>query len=131
MDAALVPRPRVNLTRFHGVFARGGHPPNSAWRPQVTPAGRGRGSRTVGSEDTVRTPAEQRAAMTWAQRLKRVFSIDVTTCEQCGGPVRVIACIEEPTVITRILSHLAQSESPDPRPGGHDPPQLDFFARVT
>jgi hypothetical protein len=68
--------------------------------------------------------------------LKRVFSIDVTVCEQCGGPVRVIAetsdrCIEEPTVITRILSHLAQSGSPDQRPSGHDPPQLDFFARVT
>jgi ribosomal protein S27E len=35
--AALVPKPRVNLTRFHGVFA-----PNSALRHQVTPAGRGK-----------------------------------------------------------------------------------------
>jgi hypothetical protein len=35
--AALVPNPRVNLTRFHGVFA-----PNSALRQQVTPARRGR-----------------------------------------------------------------------------------------
>ncbi len=31
--AALVPRPRVNLTRFHGVFA-----PNSKHRVLVTPA---------------------------------------------------------------------------------------------
>jgi hypothetical protein len=30
---ALVPKPRVNLTRFHGVFA-----PNSVHRAQVTPA---------------------------------------------------------------------------------------------
>ncbi len=30
--AALVPKPRVNLTRFHGVFA-----PNSAHRARVTP----------------------------------------------------------------------------------------------
>jgi hypothetical protein len=35
--AALIPRPRVNLTRFHGVFA-----PHSRWRAQVTPARRGR-----------------------------------------------------------------------------------------
>ena len=35
--AALVPKPRVNLTRYHGVFA-----PNSALRHQVTPAKRGR-----------------------------------------------------------------------------------------
>ena len=32
--AALVPKSRVNLTRFHGVFA-----PNSAHRAQVTKAG--------------------------------------------------------------------------------------------
>jgi hypothetical protein len=33
--AALVPSPRVNLTRFHGVFA-----PNSRYRAHITPAGR-------------------------------------------------------------------------------------------
>jgi len=30
--AALVPKPRVNLTRFHGVFSRGGLPPRSKLR---------------------------------------------------------------------------------------------------
>ncbi|MBK9665563.1 MAG: transposase [Gammaproteobacteria bacterium] len=35
--AALVPRPRVNLTRYHGVLA-----PNHRWRAEVTPSGRGR-----------------------------------------------------------------------------------------
>jgi len=33
--AALIPKPRVNLTRFHGVFA-----PNSNHRALITPAGR-------------------------------------------------------------------------------------------
>jgi len=33
--AALVPKPRVNLTRFHGVFARGGLPSNSQHRGVV------------------------------------------------------------------------------------------------
>ena len=37
---ALVPRPRVNLTRFHGVFA-----PNSKHRALVTPAKRGKGNK--------------------------------------------------------------------------------------
>ncbi len=35
--AALVPNPRINLTRYHGVFA-----PNHHWREQVTPTRRGR-----------------------------------------------------------------------------------------
>lgn len=33
----------------------------------------------------VRTPAEQHAAMTWAQRLKRAFCIDIEVCGRCGG----------------------------------------------
>ena len=60
--AALVPKPRVNLTRFHGVFA-----PNSAHRAQVTKAGRGKGARGQAAAETHdSTPAERRAAMTWA-----------------------------------------------------------------
>ena len=74
--AALVPKPRVNLTRFHGVFA-----PNSKHRARVTPAKRGRGGQHARSADPEEpTPAERRAAMTWAQRLKRVFGIDIETC---------------------------------------------------
>jgi len=38
-----------------------------------------------------RTPDERRASMNWAQRLKRVFDIDVETCAQCGGGVKVTA----------------------------------------
>ena len=29
--------------------------------------------------------AQRYAAMSWAQRLKRVFKIDIETCEQCAG----------------------------------------------
>lgn len=32
--------------------------------------------------------------MTWAQRLKRVFKIDIETCSHCGRVVKIIACIE-------------------------------------
>jgi hypothetical protein len=34
------------------------------------------------------TPAERRASMTWAQRLKRVFNIDIETCGD-DEPVKV------------------------------------------
>jgi hypothetical protein len=57
--AALVPKPRVNLTRFHGVFA-----PNSRDRARVTPAKRGRGAQPKASEEgEEKTPAQRRAAM--------------------------------------------------------------------
>ena len=47
----------------------------------------------------VRSPAERHGAMTWAQRLKRVFNIDIEVCGRCGGSVKGIACIENQDVI--------------------------------
>jgi hypothetical protein len=66
--AALVPKPRVNqprmnLTRFHGVFA-----PNSKCRVDVTPAKRGKGSKPHEVDD--KSPQQRHKAMTWAQQQK-------------------------------------------------------------
>ena len=66
--AALVPKPSVNLTRFHGVFA-----PNSKCRIEVTLAKRGKGRPIQGVK---KTPEQHHQAMNWARRLKRVFNID-------------------------------------------------------
>ena len=56
-----------------------------------------------------RTPAERHRAMSWAQRLKRVFQLDLSSGEGCGGQVRVIACVEDPLVIGKILEHLERT----------------------
>lgn len=116
--AALVPKPRVNLTRFHGVFA-----PHSQHRALVTPAGRGSGRATR----KTRSAAERHAAMTWARRLKRVFNIDIETCHHCGGHVRIIASIEDPAVIRQILEHLGQRAAAAPIPRSRAPPSLPRF----
>ena len=108
--AALVPKPRVNLTRFHGVFA-----PNSKHRSQMTPARRGKGNKPKASgKEQQTTPTERHAAMSWAQRLKRVFNIDIETCRAFGGAVKVIACIEDPAVIEKILTRLQKTGFPGP-----------------
>ena len=64
--------------------------------------------------------------MSWMQRLERVFHIDIEHCGVCGATLRVIACIDTPEVIERILAHLATRETGaihDPRETGaiHDP----------
>ena len=94
--AALVPRPRLNLTRFHGVFA-----PNCKHRESVVPKRKPRHEK----------PDKPLAPMTWMQRLKRVFAIDIETCPKCGGKLRVIACIENPDVIATILEHIRVREA--------------------
>jgi len=59
--AALVPKPRVNLARFHGVFA-----PNNKHRARVTPAKRGRGGqRTTTADLDEPTPARQWWRLAW------------------------------------------------------------------
>jgi hypothetical protein len=45
------------------------------------------------------------------QRLKRVFAVDIETCPDCGGTLRVIACIEDPPLIAKILEHIRSREA--------------------
>jgi hypothetical protein len=126
--AALVPKPRVNLTLYHGVLA-----PNHRWRGLVTPAKRGKVVKRMSSDD-VRSHAERHGAMTWAQRLKRVFNIDIEVCGRCGWSVKVIACIEDQDVIDTILAHLRDKEQGTPAlphlaPPTRAPPEtLPLFA---
>ena len=124
--AALVPKPKVNLTRFHGVFA-----PNSKYRALVTPAKRGKGNKPKAADGhDEKTPVQRHAAMTWAQRLKRVFNIDVEKCRICGGTAKVIACIEDPVVIKKILTYM-EEKSPTRvallLPDSRAPPQSSLF----
>ena len=41
-----------------------------------------------------------------ARLLQRVFDIDLEHCPQCAGDLKIIAAIEEPAVIVKILTHL-------------------------
>jgi len=104
--------------------------PNSKYRVWVTPARRGPGSRKVATDQDEKTPAQPHVAMTWAQRLKRVFNIDVATCRACGAAAKVIACIEDPAVIRKILNHLQEKLPLDSGiriPHPRAPPQASLF----
>jgi hypothetical protein len=103
--AALVPSPGVNLTRYHGVFA-----PNHGLRAQIVPAQRGRGAADAAGQGSA-TP--KHVSMSWAQRLKRVFGLEIQRCDHCGGAVKIIASIEDPEVIGRILQHLGLDRRED------------------
>ena len=117
--AALVPPPRAHLNRFHGIFA-----PNATLRAQLTPGVRGKDATADANADH-RTPDERRRSMTWAQRLKRVFGIEGSTCVHCDGAVRIVASIEEPAAIRAILGHFAKHDTLEEahyRPGTRAPP---------
>ena len=86
--------------------------PHHALRAAITPAGRGARRVDTAAERLV----PKHISMSWAQRLKRVFAIEIETCRQCGGKLKVIASIEDPALIQRILAHLKQQpEAEQPR----------------
>ena len=73
--ASLIPKPRVNLVRFHGVFA-----PHFKYRALVVPE-------FPQEEHSDTLEVGKSRSMSWAQRLKRVFGIDMKTCSDCGGKI--------------------------------------------
>ena len=113
--AALAPRPRLYLIRFHGVLA-----PNAKLRSRVVPAP---AQKTTTGDGDCHHEHSAPLRMSWARLLKRVFDIDIERCA-CGGKLKMIAVIEEPAVIEKILTHLGLSPPPPPRAAAR---RLDMF----
>ena len=109
--ATLVSRPRLHLIRFYGVLA-----PNAKLRKAVVPVPTETALAPACTGDGVHTQdGSATGRMRWAQLLKRVFDIDIAHCPQCGGQLKLIAAIEEPAAIARILTHLGLAAQPPPR----------------
>ena len=63
----------------------------------------------VSGADPTKPSAPRHVAMSWAQRLKRVFGVEIERGTRCGGQLKIIASIEEPQLIAKILSHLERA----------------------
>jgi len=64
----------------------------------------------------------------WAELLRRTFEIDVLACTECGGRLRLLATIEDPAVVRKILSHLGIApEVPRPAPARSPPEATGLF----
>lgn len=110
--ASIIPPPRFNLTRYHGVLA-----PASPWREAIVPPPpatprcfRRRQKAAKGTPPTPR-PAW---SIDWATLLRRIYKIDILACK-CGGRLEWIAVVTDPRVIRRILDHLDRPDPPRQR----------------
>ena len=116
--AVLVPPPRVNLVRYHGVFV-----PGSKLRSMVVPMGARAAAACPKPDETKPDVAESRPLQPlardkssygdWASLLKRVFQIDILACAKCGGRMKILAVIDQPDVVTKILGHLGMPTVPE------------------
>jgi hypothetical protein len=113
--AALVPRPRLHLIPFDGLRAgrfHGALAPNAKLRCEIIP------SPAEHPTEHLTDHAHAQGAparMSWARLLKRVFDIDIEHCPNCGGRLKIIAAIEDPPVIVKILTHLGLPTRAPPR----------------
>ncbi len=116
--AALVPRPRQNGVRYFGVFA-----PNAKDRDKIVPAGMLKEKETNVDDET---PVPKKYRLTWAALLKRVFNLNLERCDHCGGKMRVVAAVTDPSSISRYLEGTGKnSEIPELAPA-RAPPQTEF-----
>jgi hypothetical protein len=95
------------------------------------PSARGAQKKKAQREEGVEA-IPRHVAMTWAQRLKRVFLIDVMVCEHCGGAVKIIACIEGKLTIRKIQARVEPATSPSGpvTAGARSPGRLDRSVRI-
>ncbi|MHB8896997.1 MAG: transposase [Candidatus Geothermincolia bacterium] len=131
--ASITPPPRINLLRFHGVFA-----PNSRLRVRIVPA--------PSAEDTPPVPEQvpfdfaatvlaqalegpERFRFSWAELMKRTFQTDVLECDRCGGRRRVTAFVTAVELAREVLGRLGLPSRSPPLAVAAGPPQLAFTFR--
>ncbi|WP_002621695.1 transposase [Cystobacter fuscus] len=106
--ASLVPPPRANLTRFHGVFA-----PGAKLRPFLVPQAGEEGASEAPEAARSKEPKKKRTPrVDQAQLLRRTFGVDVFTCAGYGGKRRVLAYLTAPNAVRAIVEHLSLPTRP-------------------
>jgi hypothetical protein len=123
--AVLTPRPRVNLMLYYGVLA-----PRARWRGAIVAGTTGGGDvreEAVPDEGSASSaPPLWPGAYQWAEVRRRTFGVDVLACARCGGRRRLVALIDQMSVIRRILRHLGlPTDVPEPRPARPPPGAVD------
>jgi hypothetical protein len=115
--SALIPPPKSHLVKWSGVFA-----PNYKYRKDIILNPKIKKTFQFG-EDTKDGLKNSR----WAIMLAKVFKIDVTKCNKCGGDMSVVAALRDSHSIERYLKHVGiDHEAPARAPPKYQPGELFF-----
>ena len=130
---ALVPPPRVHLTRFRGVLA-----PAASLRPEVVPRTApdpaldphpqlslfDAHARRPAPPPDPEPPPRRAGRHPWAWLLRRVFAVDISVCPHCSGRMRIIEFALTSDAIARVLARHGLGPQPPPPPPQPMPGQL-------
>ena len=125
---ALIPPPKMNMIRYHGVFA-----PNFKHRNKIVPAKKVvKEKNTEGKSNYTSNSKVKTERLRWAEMLKKTFEIDVTICPKCNGRLEQIAVIKCQKVAMAILKSLNQNAKslPAGAPPTGPPQQLSYETEI-
>jgi hypothetical protein len=112
--SALVPPPRRNLVRYHGILA-----PHAKRRKSVVP-------KKPDVEELKKTRGFSKNRILWAALLKRTFGLNLEVCPDCGGRMRIVAAVTDPVSVKTYLEGVGlDSEIPKLKPP-RAPPQAEL-----
>ena len=125
--AALVPPPRAHRHRYYGVLA-----PNASLRVAVTalaPVAIAPSPPPADAAQTQEEPLHRAAARyLWAILLARIYEAFPLACPICHSQMRIIAFINEPSTVRKILDHIGEATQPPPIAPARGPPLWEAAA---
>ena len=116
--SALVPPPRVNLVRYHGVLA-----PHAKDREKIVPAVE-QAKEDVTDDNEV--AATRKYRLSWSALLARVFHIQAEVCPHCGGKMKIVAAVTDPASVRHYLKGTKQSAEIPILAPARAPPQEEW-----
>ena len=118
--AAIIPRPHVNQIIYHGALG-------ARYKSRKKVVGYGRPPEEVNAEGEILGDPDDPRYIDWAELMRRTFGVDVLACEKCAGRMKIVALIDQPPVIEKILKHLGlPTEIPKARPARAPPHEHEF-----
>ena len=128
----LLPRPRFNELRYHGLLAPAAKLRGLVLTPRPTkprpPKQLALGGRRPRRDDNERPFAANRCS--FAALMRSTFEIDVETCGRCGrGPLRYVGPVTDPAAIEALLAATAAApptQQQQPTHLARAPPQLEL-----
>ena len=107
--SAIIPPPKTHLVKWSGVFA-----PNSKHRKMIVLKPDNKKGIINKENFTSENPLKN---YPWAKMLARVFQIDISVCDRCGGEMRVMGAITDTRQAARYLRHVGiDHEAPSRAP---------------
>jgi hypothetical protein len=98
---AHIPNAGEHLVRYYGWYS------NVKRGKRRKTQAEDRLSVSTGTIEACSEVSDGAAKRAWARLIKQVYEVDPLVCPRCGSAMRIIAFIEQPAVIEKILTHLS------------------------